>query len=251
MTAILEIGQQSISTSELLQRLIDYQMLSPLVREIIIDQAIAPIEIATEQTKQVLNQFFEQHKLITPEQRQQWLQKQGLTETQLNRRITRQCKIEQFQQITWSNKLESYFLQRKSQLDQVMYSLLRIDEATVARELYFRISEGEEDFAAIARKYSQGPEVQTGGLIGPVPLASPHPTITKMLARHKPGQLLPLTRIENWFVIVRLEKYLPSQLDQAMEARLLNELFNQWLQEQLKLQAPKILIPQTNTTESN
>ncbi|MEM8778491.1 MAG: peptidylprolyl isomerase [Cyanobacteria bacterium P01_G01_bin.49] len=242
MTAILEVGQQTISASELLTRLVDYQMLSSLVREIMIDEAIADIEIASDRTKQVLNQFFDKHKLITSEQKQQWLQKQGLTQTQLNRQITRQCKIEQFKQITWGNKLEAYFLQRKSQLDQVMYSLLRIDEAIVARELYFRIQEGEQDFAEIARYYSQGPEAQTGGLVGPVSLTSPHPTIAKMLARHTPGQLLPLTRIENWFVIVRLEKYLPAQLDEAMEGRLLNELFNQWLQEQLKRQIPKILM---------
>ncbi len=242
MTAILEVGQQTISPSELLTKLIDYQMLSSVVRELIIDEAIAEIEITGDRTQQTLDQFFSQHQLITPEQKQQWLQKQGLTQTQLNRQITRQCKIEQFKNITWGKRLEGYFLQRKSQLDQVMYSLLRINEAMVARELYFRIEEGEQDFAEIARYYSQGPEAQTGGLIGPVALSSPHPTIAKLLARHQPGQLLPLTRIENWFVIVRLEQYLPAQLDEAMEKRLLNELFNQWLHKELQRQIPHIVI---------
>ncbi|ACB51544.1 conserved hypothetical protein [Crocosphaera subtropica ATCC 51142] len=242
MTAILEVGHQTLSPSELLTRLIDYQMLSSLVRELIIDEAIAYIEIASDRTKQALDQFFEQQKLITPEQKQQWLQKQGLTQTQLNRQIIRQCKIEQFKQITWGHKLEAYFLQRKSQLDQVMYSLLRINKAMVARELYFRIQEEEQDFAEVARCYSQGPEAQTGGLIGPVALSSPHPTLAKLLTRHKPGQLLPLTRIENWFVIVRLEKYLPAQLNDAMEKRLLNELFNQWLHQELQRQIPRIMV---------
>ena len=242
MTTILEVGQQTISPSELLTKLIDYQMLSSVVRELIIDEAIAEIKIDSDRTQKTLDQFFTQHQLITPEQKQQWLQKQGLTQTQLNRQITRQCKIEQFKQIRWGNKLEGYFLQRKSQLDQVMYSLLRINEAMVARELYFRIEEGEQDFAEIARYYSQGPEAQTGGLIGPVALSSPHPTIAKLLARHQPGQLLPLTRIENWFVIVRLEQYLPAQLDEAMEKRLLNELFNQWLHKELQRQIPHIVI---------
>ncbi len=242
MTAILEVGQQTISLSELLTKLIDYQMLSSVVRELIIDEAIADIDISSDRTQQTLEQFFNQHQLITPEQKQQWLQKQGLTQTQLKRQITRQCKIEQFKQITWGKRLEGYFLQRKSQLDQVMYSLLRINEAMVARELYFRIEEGEQDFAEIARCYSQGPEAQTGGLIGPVALSSPHPTIAKLLARHQLGQLLPLTRIENWFVIVRLEQYLPAQLDEAMEKRLLNELFNQWLQKELQRQIPRIMV---------
>ncbi|MFM9160028.1 MAG: peptidylprolyl isomerase, partial [Dolichospermum sp.] len=37
-------------------------------------------------------------------------------------------------------------------------------------------------------------------------------------------------------VIVRLERLLPAQLDNSMRQRLVNERFNQWLQEQIKVQ---------------
>lgn len=48
----------------------------------------------------------------------------------------------------------------------------------------------------------------------------------------QPGQLWPPTRIEDWWVIVRLEKFMPAQLDEAMRRRLLEELFLAWLQEE-------------------
>jgi parvulin-like peptidyl-prolyl isomerase len=54
-----------------------------------------------------------------------------------------------------------------------------------------------------------------------------------ILSRSQPQQLSPPIQINNVLVIVRLEKLLPAQLDPSMRQRLLNERFNQWLQEQM------------------
>jgi hypothetical protein len=35
-------------------------------------------------------------------------------------------------------------------------------------------------------------------------------------------------------VIVRVEKFIPAQLDEPMKARLLNDMFEGWMQEQQK-----------------
>jgi parvulin-like peptidyl-prolyl isomerase len=61
----------------------------------------------------------------------------------------------------------------------------------------------------------------------------PHPALAKRLLSLKPGQLAPPVQIADWFVIVRLEKYLPAQLDQNMRSQLTNELYEQWLQTQV------------------
>lgn len=77
-------------------------------------------------------------------------------------------RIEKFKQATWGSKLESYFYERKQQLDQVVYSLIRTHDAAAAQELYFRLLENEQPFAEIAVLYSQGSEARTGGLIDPL-----------------------------------------------------------------------------------
>ncbi|NER85308.1 MAG: hypothetical protein F6K42_38600, partial [Leptolyngbya sp. SIO1D8] len=41
-------------------------------------------------------------------------------------------------------------------------------------------------------------------------------------------------RIGDWYIVVRLEKFFPAQLDEAMEQRLMDELFQQWLKGQLQ-----------------
>jgi hypothetical protein len=59
------------------------------------------------------------------------------------------------------------FLKRKDQLDLVCYSMIRVKSRSTANELYLRISENESTFEEIASDYSEGPEKNTKGNIGP------------------------------------------------------------------------------------
>jgi parvulin-like peptidyl-prolyl isomerase len=62
----------------------------------------------------------------------------GLAVLQLEVLTTRRLRIKKFQQATWGNQLEYYFLKRKGQLDRAIYSLIRIKDPEIAQELYFR-----------------------------------------------------------------------------------------------------------------
>ncbi|MBD2412428.1 peptidylprolyl isomerase [Nostoc calcicola FACHB-389] len=242
MTEALQIGNRTITASELISLLASYQMLPQLQRELIVDEAIeqssrsanVTIEFTPEEVAQAKQQFYAEKQLKNEEDIQAWMARQGLTYEQLEAITTRKLKIEKFKQATWGNKLESHFFQSKSKLDKVIYSLLRTQDVGIAQELYFRIQAKENSFADLAREYSLGPEAQTGGLVGPVELNALHPVMVQMLSSSQPGQILPPTRIAEWFVILRLEKFIPAQLDEFMKARLLNEMFEIWLQEQQK-----------------
>ncbi len=241
MTEAIQIGNRTITASELISLLASYQMLPQLQRELIIDQAIeqnsraANVAICTpEEVAQAQQQFYAEKQFKNEEDIQAWMAHQGLTPEQLEVITTRKLKIEKFKQATWGNKLESYFFQSKAKLDKVIYSLLRTQDVGIAQELYFRIQAKENSFSDLAREYSLGPEAQTGGLVGPIELNALHPVMVQMLSSSQPGQILPPTRIADWFVILRLEKFIPAQLDEFMKVRLLNELFETWLQEQQK-----------------
>ncbi|MGB3205118.1 MAG: peptidylprolyl isomerase [Crinalium sp.] len=233
MAEIVEIGSIKIATSEILTMLANYQMLPQFIQSIIIEQAIADIECTAEEKTAAIQKFCEKNQITSEEVLSSWLDICGIAPEKFETVATKELKIEKFKLATWGNKVESYFLTRKAQLDKVIYSLLRTTDMGIAQELYFRLQEGEESFADLARQYSQGVEAQTGGVIGPVELSNPHPSIAKMLAAHQPGELCPLMRLNEWIVIVRCEKFMPATLDEAMRQRLLNELFGSWLQEEL------------------
>jgi parvulin-like peptidyl-prolyl isomerase len=229
MSVVIQIGDLEINDEDLFPLLAQYRMLPQLAREVIIERAIANIECTNEEEKMARQRFYQQFQITTEAQIKLWLKHHGMTPDQLDRLVLREIKLEKYKQETWGNQVESQFLQSKRQLDRVVYSLIRSKDAGIAQELFFRIQEGETSFTDLARKYSEGTEAETGGLIGPVELNVPHPKIAQMLSASRPGQLIPPTRVGDWWIVLRLEKYLSAQLDDQMRQRILNELFQAWL----------------------
>jgi len=234
MTDLFQVGNQTIEGEQIPMLLKRYQLMPQFLRGMAIDTAIADISLSEEERLRAIEEIAVQNKLTSPEARADWLKSQGLTAAEMEDMATRPLRIEKFKQATWSSKVAAYFMERKMFLDQVVYSLIRTQDQGLAYELYFRIQEGEATFADLARENSQGPESRTGGLLGPVSVSQPHPRIGKLLSISQPGQLWPPQVLADWFVIVRLEKFIPAKLDDAMRRRLIEELFETWLKEKVQ-----------------
>lgn len=234
MSVVLEVDNQVYTAEDLVPLLSQYQLLPKLAQEILIDKAIAKIECSEEENNLAYERFCQQNQLNSEEQVQAWLDTHGMNREQLQNSITKRMRIDKYKQQTWSDEVDAHFIKRKSQLDRVVYSLIRVEKPEIAQELYFRIKDDENTFSTLAMEYSQGTEAQTGGLIGPVEINAPHPKIAQILTTCQPGQLVPPTRVGEWIVIIRLENYISAKLDDAMRQRMLDELFNRWLNESVR-----------------
>lgn len=238
MTENIQISSKVIQAQEIPSLLSRYQLLPQLLRGIAIDEAIAPYSCTEAERQLAVKQFEQQQHIVSEEARADWLRYQGMTLEQMEELAVRPLLLEKFKNETWGAKVESYFISRKANFDQVIFSLLRTPDGLLAQEIFFRIQEGEESFGELAQKYSKGPEANTGGVVGPVPLSNLHPALGKILSVSQPGQLWSPTRIEEWFAIVRLDKFLPAGLDQSMRRRLIDEMFETWLKEKMQQLAP-------------
>jgi hypothetical protein len=196
MTEFVQIGNFQVPQTELVPLLTRYQILPGVLRELAIDRSISEVKCSDEEIVLAIQQFCSLYGLTSNEQVQQWLDFQCLNFQQMEEIAIRDFKIEKFKQETWSNKVESYFLKRKGQLDRAIYSLIRTEDLGIAQEIYFRLIDGEQTFAEIANQYSQGAESQTGGLIGPVELSTPHPVIAKLIATQPLGQICHPIKLE-------------------------------------------------------
>ncbi len=212
MTGLFQVGEKLLKAEEIPKLLKRYQLMPHFLRGLIIDGAIADVTCSEEEKANALEQFLAQYQITAPETKEAWLKSQDLTQEELEEIAARPLAIEKFKQATWSNKVERYFLTRKSSLDRVVYSLMRTKNYNLAQELYYRVLEGEQSFAEVASKYSEGPEAKTGGQLGPVPLSQPHPAISKILSVSQPGQLWSPRSLAEWTVIVRLETVPPCAI---------------------------------------
>lgn len=228
----IQIANKTITAEEIIPLLSDYQMLTKLKREVIIDRAIESIHCTAEEEAQILQQFDRQHGLASDSERDCWLKQHSMTFEQVKTLAVRQFKIEKFKQATWGDKVGAYFIHRKKQLDRVIFSLIRTGKLELAQELYFRLQAKEQSFVDLARQYSEGPESSVGGFVGPIELGNLPPALAEVLYKSQPGQICPLA-YGKWQAIVRLEKIIPAQLDDSMRRKLLDELFQLWLTPQL------------------
>ncbi|PZO38658.1 MAG: parvulin peptidyl-prolyl isomerase [Pseudanabaena frigida] len=233
----LKINGDEFQAETLVEKVVAYGMMPQLVREMTIDRCTDDISLTPEEKKTAYQQAFQQLGINTDEKLQIWLKKQGMVYVDLENRIERALKLEKFKLAKWGPKLNSAFLERKQQLDRVIYSLICTKDFCIARELYFRIKEDEQSFDELAREYSQGAEAKTGGLVGPIEIGAIYPPIlAKMLLVSDLGQVQPPTKIGDWFVLVRLEKLLPATLDETIKQRLIDESFTKWLEETVSQQ---------------
>ena len=238
----IEINGGKFRADMLVEKFVGYGMVPQLVREMTLDRSTSDIMLTTEEQELAGQQVYQQLGLDTDQKREVWLKLQGLTAEQLEVKAVREFKLAKFKQTKWGSKVNSTFLERKQQLDRVIYSLICTKDFYSSQELYFRIKEGEQSFDELARQYSQGQEAQTGGLIGPVEIGSIHPNLAKMLIASDVGQLQAPTVIGDWIVLVRLEKLLPVTLDQPMQQRLIEESFDKWLKESVAQQMATLKI---------
>jgi parvulin-like peptidyl-prolyl isomerase len=232
-TPLKRLCHNAMPGEEVIALLQKFGMLPQLQRELILDAELAAINCSQEEIFGAYRAFYQKYQINSDNDRAVWLDRNNCSLEQFEHSVLRTLKLDRFKQLTFNGKVHSYFLQRKSQLDRAIYSLLRVKDPHLAQELFFRIQDGEATFSELVKQYSGGQEAESGGVVGPHELSVPHPILAQKIATLKPGQLAPPFQIADWFVVVKLEKYLPAQLNKAMRARLVDELSEQWIQAKL------------------
>ncbi|MEB3259439.1 MAG: peptidylprolyl isomerase [Cyanobacteriota bacterium] len=211
-----------------------HQLLVPLLRQSVIANAIEGIPLSDEECQQARSQWLQQKGIQSPEQLQAHLAKNGMVEADALWQAELPLRARHHGHDQFLHRAEQRFLSRKQQLDSVIYSLLRVRGEALAHELYLRIAEGEADFAELAATYAEGPEQATRGVVGPVPLLQAHPVLANLLRTSQPGELRPPFAIEQWWLVVRLESLQPASFDDAMQNRMTQELFEEWVDEEVQ-----------------
>ena len=223
---------RGLQADELYAELRRHNLLLTLLQRRVVAKAVTETELPDEIRDKAREQFYLQQGIKNDEDLQGYLLSQGVSQSDLDWQISLPLRIKAHCDQHYRHKAEAHFLKRKNQLDRVVYSLLRVKDHFLAQELYLRIEAKEANFADLAAQYAEGPEKQTNGIIGPVPLTQAHPVLAERLRTSAPGLLMPPIQISKWWLVMRLESYTPASFDDATAKRMAEELFNQWVQEE-------------------
>ena len=220
-------------TSETRALLSRHNLLKAWVRAEITATAVQTIAVPEEEGAELWNGYLEKHNIKDYDALGKHLQQIGLSAEDLHWQLELPQRIRKYSQEHFQHKAEARFLARKEELDRVVYSLLRVNDGFLARELYLRIAGSEANFSNRAAEYSQGPEAKTKGIIGPVPMRQAYPALSERLRTSQPGQLLEPFNIEQWWLVARLERYEAARFDTVTAEQMTTGLFQEWVQEEM------------------
>jgi len=213
--------------------LADQNLLRQVLKAQLLEQALADEVLTPEEQQQALSAFASQQNLDSPEALERYSRRTMLTPATLQELAERPMKLQKLCQRNYAPKAEARFLARKNSLDQVVYSLLRLQDQGLARELYLQISHGEADFSQLAQQFSEGPERHSRGIMGPVPIEQAHPELARRLRTTPPGELLQPFRVDTWWLVLRVESFAPASFDDRTGSRMAHELFEEWLEAEI------------------
>ena len=119
MPAVLQIGDKSIPADQLPLLLEQYRLVPQLAKEMVLDQAIADCRVPEEEQMEAVKRFYQQNKITTDQELDKWLEQQHLTRDGLMTLISRELRLQKFKTSKWDVQVESHFVQRKAQIDQI------------------------------------------------------------------------------------------------------------------------------------
>ena len=146
----------------------------------------------------------------------------------------RKERLDRFRQSAFSLHVEEHFSRTKRDRDRIIYSMLRCRSLPRLEELSLAIREGDLDFAAAAIRFSEGPESSQGGRIGPISPDAGHPELKRRLEQASEGDLIGPFPIADMHVLLRLDTRITTRLDEVLQAKILKELYADWLERQVQ-----------------
>ena len=153
------------------------------------------------------------------------------SESDLELHLARPEALRRFAEQRFGPGLEEAFLASQGGHDQIIYSMLRVRDTGLARELWIRLEEGEASFAEVAASYGEGPEAARKGVIGPIPIGTiAPPELAQLLRSLQPGEIHPPRQLGEWLVLLRLEQLSPARFNDTMREFLLNQQLEAFLQ---------------------
>ena len=163
-----------------------------------------------------------------------YLREKGWNSADFELHLRRPEALRRFAHQRFAQGLEERFLSSKGSRDLVIYSLLRVRDYALARELWIRLEEDETTFAEAARQYGEGPEADRQGVIGPIPIGALQPELLQDILRSlKAGEMSPPIGVGEWQLLLRLEKLTPARLDEQVREQMLQESLDQFLDDRV------------------
>ena len=154
----LSFGNWQVEISQLSGLIHRLQIQHDLLRRFLEEQVIDLVDSLDKISDEQINLFRKANGLEDDTALESFLSKRCWSIRDLKLEACRGEALHRFANDRFGSGIEDIFLSRKSDLDKITYSIIRVRDLGLARELSIQINEGEISFSKAAREFGVGPE---------------------------------------------------------------------------------------------
>ncbi|RUT10019.1 hypothetical protein DSM106972_005140 [Dulcicalothrix desertica PCC 7102] len=188
-------------------------------------------------------------KLVKAKDTWTWLEKHHLSVKEFEELVHNQALSRKLAHHMFSPHVEKYFYEHRLDYDQAATYEVVFEERDLALELFYAIEEGEITFAEIARQFIQEPELRrAGGYKGLRRRSSFRPEIAAAVFAATPPQILKPITTPSCVYLIWVEEIIQPQLDEELREKITEEMFSDWLQQQIEVME---IVTQINSDDNS
>lgn len=217
------------SFDSILGSLKSYRLWPVVLREALLDKAISGVACTSQELAEAWAEWCPRNG-VNPETPLF----EGLSEAEMRHAAAREKRLERFKEQVFAKHLPEYFRSRKADLDRVALEVVQFQHQAIAEEALFRCREGEQTLEAAAHELAH----RDGGeppikRVGPVAVRRLGAGLASLVTGAGCGALLGPKKIGQFHVLVRVLEHQEASLEPRTRQRLLDELLNQWVEQQM------------------
>ena len=208
--------------------------LRPFLKYLIIEELTKDLEVPKDILEKSFNNFCITNGLDNKAKVNNFLQKNYLTYQELINQITHPLKKNVYMLSEYGHLAENLYLKRKDDLDKIIFSQICVKDRNSAYDIYLKLESRESSFGEIKNLFKKNKELILNEKVGPINTSSLDPEMKEFLFQQTEDELQEPILIDDFWVILRLDKKIDTVFDDKIKLLMVTELFEDWIQNEIQ-----------------
>lgn len=191
------------------------------------------ITVSDEEWQATGDAFRLEHKLLGVTETQAWLDQQRISVEDWSQGIKTTLLVKKLKEQLFGLTVDSHYMANREDYQRVALSQILVLDLTEALKIARSLRDHQASFCALALAHSKGKQSQeNGGFVGVRFISELAPEIAQAVADAKEGEILGPIHTKLGYHVLRIEKWFPTELNEAVREQILHSLFQVWLHQQ-------------------
>ena len=214
--------------------------LRPLLKYLIIEELTKDLEVPQDILENSFSTFCINNSLNNKDKVNDFLQKNFITYEELIKQISHPLKKNVYMLSEYGHLAENLYLKRKDDLDKIIFSQICIKDKNSAYDIYLKLENKEYSFEEIKKLFRKNKEFIFNEKVGPINTSALNQEMKEFLIQQTEEEFQEPILIDNFWVVLRLDKKIDAVFDDQMKLIMVNELFDDWIQIEIQNMVNKI-----------